>query len=92
MMAIAGGGFIPALGCGAVEWTWVGSLMVGVRLELWSVGGGVVCLERSFVGGLGLVSSCRFAVSWGGRLVLVVLWVDLVGVLVVAGRPGMRVC
>jgi hypothetical protein len=23
---------------------------------------------------------------------LVVLWVDLVGVLVVAGRPGMRVC
>ena len=92
MMVVAGGGFISALGCGAVGWTWVGSLMVGVRLELWSVGGGVVCLERGFVGGLGLVGSHRFAVSWGGRLVLVMLWVALVDVLVVVGQPGMRVC
>ena len=92
MMAIAGGGFIPALGCGAVEWTWVVSLMVEVRLELWSVGGGVVCLERSFVGGLGLVGSCRFAVLWGGRLVLVMLWVALVDILVMFGQSGVRVC
>ena len=92
MMAVAGGGFIPALSCGAVGWTRVGSLMVGVWLELWSVGGGVVCLERGFVGGLGLVGSRRFAVSWGGRLVLVMLWVALVDVLVVVGQPGMRVC
>ena len=92
MMAVAGEGFIPALSCGAVGWTRVGSLMVGVWLELRSVGGGVVCLERGFVGGLGLVGSRRFAVSWGGRLVLVLLWVALVGVLVVVGQPGMRVC
>ena len=66
--------------------------MVGVRLGLWSVGGGVVCLERGFVGGLDLVGSRRFAVSWGGRLVLVMLWVALVDVLVVVGQSGMRVC
>ena len=92
MIAIVGGGFIPALSCGAVGWMWVGSLMVGVWLELWSVGGGVVCLDGGFVGGLGLVGSRRFAVSWGGRLVLVLLWMALVGVLVVVGQPGMRVC
>jgi hypothetical protein len=78
VIAIVGGGFIPALSDGAVGWMWVGSLMVGVWLELWSVGGGVVCLDGGFVGGLGLVGSRRFAVSWGGRLVLVLLWVALV--------------
>ena len=92
VMAVVGGGFIPALSCGAAGWMWAGSLMVGVRLELWSVGGGVVCLDGGFVGGLGLVGSRRFAVSWGGRLVLVMLWVALVDVLVVVGQPGMRVC
>jgi hypothetical protein len=92
VIAIVGGGFIPALSCGVVRWMWVGSLVVGVWLELWSVGGGVVCLDGGFVGGLGLVGSRRFAVSWGGRLVLVPLWVALVGVLVVVGQPGMRVC
>ena len=44
------------------------------------------------MGGLDLVGNRRFAVSWGGRLVLVLFWVALVGVLVVVGQPGMRVC
>ena len=58
MMVVAGGGFIPALSCGAVGWTWV-----GVRLWLWAVGGGVVCLERGCVGGLDLAGRRRFAVA-----------------------------
>ena len=44
------------------------------------------------MGGLDLAGKRRFAVAWGDRLVLVMVWVALVDVLVVVGQPGMRVC
>ena len=92
MMVVAGGGFIPALSCGAVGWQWVGSLMVRARLGLCPVGVGDVCWEWGCVGGLGLAGRRRFAVAWGDRLVLVMVWVALVDVVVVVGQAGMSVC
>ena len=71
---------------------WVGPLMVGVRLGLCSVGGGDVCLEWGFMGGLDLAGRRRFAVAWGDRLVSVLLWMALVDVVVVVGQVGMSVC
>jgi hypothetical protein len=63
MMLVAGGNFVSALGCGAVGWRLVGSLMVGARLGLCPVGVGDVCWEWGCVGGLGLAGRRRFAVA-----------------------------